>query len=256
MSRVQAERRLGLVASLALVGALVGCSGGHDGEPETSGAAAISDAPPTDEGVVYFHGMSHLGFAKPAIQAQIGGDDLLAPSLTDAQIEAAPSSDVLAFLPRHQRATVSGYSLGRVPVLKMMKTAARGMTRVVMIDPTYDSASGLGKGISGGIAKSWLDGGDDRRFFLVYGDTTKQLGGDTSYTTALDGDPHAVLCYVPGDHTRFRQPDVAYALVASDCDDLKSHLGTQAAENDSGDDDDASDSATASARRALDDIAP
>ena len=225
MSYPRSSRRLGQLAVLGLAAALAACAAGSSDEGEGAGAEAISDAPPTDNGFVYFHGMSRLGFEKSALQAQLGGDDLLAPQLSDSQIQSAPSSDVLVFLQRHQHDTVSGYSLGRVPVLKMMKSAARGMNHVVMVDPTYDSASGLGHGIGGGIAKSWLDGGDERTFLLVYGDVTKQLGGETSYTTALDGHPRAILCYVPGDHARFRQADMAYALVARDCADLRHHLG-------------------------------
>jgi hypothetical protein len=244
MLRLSIDRRLGLAAALALClpACLAGCTSGGGDEQESDGAAAISAGPPTEEGIVYFHGMSHLGLDKAAITAQIHGDDLDAPQLSDAQIEAAPSSEVTSFLQRHQHATVSGYSLGRVPVLKMMKSAAHGMNHVAMIDPTYDSASGLGSGIGGGIAKTWLAGDDARTFFIVYGDVTKQLGGDTSYTTALAGNPRAVLCYVPGDHARFREADMAYAIVAHDCADLKRHLVTAPGES-LGDDDDASNPA-------------
>jgi hypothetical protein len=237
MLQVLTVRRLGLVATFAVAAALAGCASGEGGEQEAGEGAAISATPPTAQGFVYFHGMSHLGFDKSALQAQLGGDDLLAPQLSDSQIEAGPANDVLAFLRNHQHGVVSGYSLGRVPVLKMMKAGTPGMNRVVMVDPTYDSASGLGQSIGGGIAKSWLAADDSRTFFIVYGDVTKQLNGDTSYTTALTGNPRAVLCYVPGDHARFREADMAYALVAHDCADLKRHLVTApGASGDEGDD--------------------
>jgi hypothetical protein len=184
---------------------------------------ASSDLSSTD-GVLYFHGMSHLGIAPAALKHAVGDRDLLAPSLTDAQLEAPPSSAVLAFLRGHSLGIVSGYSLGRVPVLRLMKSGADGMTRVVMIDPTYDTAGGMGSSIGGPTARTWLDAHEGRSFLLVYGDTTKELGGQQSYVTALGHHARAEICYIPGEHERFRAADMAYAMVATDCADLKAHL--------------------------------
>src|SRR5262249_49782066 len=136
------------------------------------------------------------------------------------------SENVLSFLKNGERGTVAGYSLGRVPVLRLMQQGAAGMQRVVLVDPTYDSASGIGKSIGGSVGRKWLDGAEDRTLFLVYGDSTKELGGDTSYLAELSQHPRADLCYLPGDHERFRRADMAAALVATSCDDLRARLGS------------------------------
>lgn len=81
-----------------------------------------------------------------------------------------------------------------------------------------------GSGISGGIAKAWLDGDDTRSLLLVYGDTTRELGGEKSYVRELANHPRASLCYVSGDHERFRRDDMVVALVSKDCEDLAGRL--------------------------------
>jgi hypothetical protein len=198
-------------------------------------ACAAPDDPASDDGTsqaaetgkggyVYFHGMSHLGFARDAIRAEVGTDGVVTPSLTDAQLQAEPPKLVVDFLAGRQGATVAGYSLGRVPVLRLMMKNAPGMTRVVMIDPTYDGSTALGRGISGAVAKKWLDADESHTLMLVYGDVTRQVGGDTSYLSALADHPRADLCYVPGDHARFRAADMTAALDAADCADLVSRL--------------------------------
>jgi len=42
--------------------------------------------------------------------------------------------------------------------------------------------------------------------------------------TALSSHARASVCYVRGDHERFRQPDMVAALVAKDCADLAGRL--------------------------------
>jgi hypothetical protein len=216
-----------LIAALAgVVVVIAGCSTRTEGDDEVADdSAAISETTSTD-GVVYFHGMSRLGFSRDELRTEIGGSrDLQAPSLTDAQLQSAPAQSVLTFLDNHPTSgVVSGYSLGRVLVFCLMKLAPPNMTRVVMIDPTYDSASGMGSGIGGGITRNWLDGSPERSFLLVYGDVTKDLGGERSYVAELANHPRAELCYVPGDHARFRNDDMARALVAESCSDLKARL--------------------------------
>jgi hypothetical protein len=173
--------------------------------------------------------MSQLGFARNALLSSVGKEHaLLAPSLSDAQLQAPVASSVTSFLQDHPDAVVGGYSLGRVPVFRLMGSAPEGMTRVVMIDPTFDSASTLSpdKGIGGAIARKWLDGSEERTFMLVYGDVTKELGGEKSYQTALADHPRAEFCQLPGAHDRFRASDMAFALVAKDCADLKTHLSS------------------------------
>src|SRR6185436_6503171 len=135
-----------------------------------------------------------------------------------------PSANVLSFIRGADNAIVAGYSLGRVPVFRLMQQNAPGMKRVVLVDPTYDSASGIGKSIGGKIGRTWLDGNEERTLFFVYGDETKALGGEKSYEAELGQHPRADLCYIPGGHERFRQADMAKALVASSCDDLHARL--------------------------------
>ena len=186
---------------------------------ETSNAIGRSES-----GLVYFHGMSGLGFSRDAIAKQDSDDDVLAPRWSDAQLQAAPPASVLDFLSTHQRATVSGYSLGRIPVLRLMKAEAPGISRVVMVDPTFDGSSDLGRTAGGPITRAWLDRDPKRSFILVYGDATRALGGETSYVTALEAHPRAELCYVPGDHERFRRADMVAALIAKDCADVVARL--------------------------------
>jgi len=221
---MSASSRLGAIALVLGAVAMAGCAASSDGDDGTSTGASAQTAA-TREGYVYFHGMSHLGFSHDALRAGLGAQSLLAPSMSDAQIQSGPSSAVVDFVSAKSDALVAGYSLGRIPVLRMMSTNAHGMTRVVMIDPTYDSAASLGgSGISGGIAKEWLDGDPERTLMLVYGDVTKSLGGEKSYVRELAHHERATLCYVRGDHERFRQSDMVAALVAKDCDDLTTRL--------------------------------
>jgi hypothetical protein len=206
--------------TLGLLGALAGCAP-SEGD-ETTGDENLTATGP---GVLYFHGMSGLGFAREALAGLADERPLLAPRLTDAQIQGAVSSEVSRFAAAHPPATAGGYSLGRIPLFRLMTANAPGLSRVVLIDPTFDSASGIGKEIGGGIAKAWLAGGEDRRLLFVYGDSTKELAGDKSYRRELENEPRAEICFVRGDHGRFRKADMAYALVAKDCADLEAHLG-------------------------------
>ncbi len=218
-------RLAGIVTTAALCASVVaGCSSapGDDGSGESSSAATS-----TENALVYFHGMSGLGFSQDMVVRQASGDDVLAPRWSDAQIQAQPPRSVLDFLAAHEHTTVSGYSLGRIPVLRLMKSEAAGISRVVMVDPTYDGSSDLGRKAGGPIARAWLDGDPKRSFILVYGDVTRSLDGEASYVTALTGHPRAELCYLPGDHERFRRADMAVALVAKDCADIVVRLAAR-----------------------------
>jgi hypothetical protein len=212
-----------LCAFACLSACAVGCGGANDDEEVAGGTNALTEGE-GGERLIYFHGMSKLGFERQALEDIRGTRGLLAPSLTDAQIQAPPSANVLSFIRGAERATVAGYSLGRIPVLRLMQQNAPGMKRVVMIDPTYDSASGIGKSIGGGISRTWLDGATDRTLLFVHGDVTKELGGEKSYVRELTNHPRAELCYLPGDHERFRKADLAQAIVATSCDDLRTRL--------------------------------
>jgi hypothetical protein len=210
---------------------LAACASGCSGTSEEEAQGGTSDEIVSGAGperLVYFHGMSHLGFSRDALEAVRGTQSLLAPSLTDGQLSSPPSASVLSFVAGGEHATVAGYSLGRVPVLRMMQQNAPGITRVVLVDPTYDSASGIGKSIGGHVGRAWLDGGEDRTLLLVYGDSTKSLGGEKSYVAELAQHPRAEICYLKGDHERFRQADMAQALVASSCADLRERLDPSA----------------------------
>ena len=55
------------------------------------------------------------------------------------------------------------------------------------------------------------------------------LKGEQSYLTELSQHPRADLCYIPGDHERFRLADMAAALVATGCDDLRAKLAPASA---------------------------
>ena len=99
-----------------------------------------------------------LGFTRDMVVKQASDDDVLAPRLSDAQVQAAPAKSVLDFLASHQSATLSGYSLGRIPVLRLMKADAPGISRVVMVDPTFDGSSVLRRTSGGPIRRTWLDG--------------------------------------------------------------------------------------------------
>lgn len=217
-------RRLAFAAAF-VVSAVAGCaSPADDGEDVAKGS---SQAVSTTDGFVYFHGMSHLGFTRDALRSELGTQSLLAPSLSDAQLQDDPARDVVDFLGAREHVVVSGYSLGRVPVLRLMATNAPGMERVVLVDPTYDGSRALGWGVGGGIARTWLDADPARSLLLVYGDVTKSVDGDDSYVRELAHHPRAALCYVRGDHGRFRLPDMAAALVASGCADLTDRLSAR-----------------------------
>ena len=95
----------------------------------------------------------------------------------------------------------------------------------MIVDPTFDGSSDLGRTAGGPITRAWLDGDPKRSFILVYGDATRSLGGETSYVKALAAHPRAELCYVPGDHERFRRADMVAALVAKDCADVVARVG-------------------------------
>lgn len=214
-------RRLAFAAAF-VVSAVAGCaSPADDGEDVAKGS---SQAVSTTDGFVYFHGMSHLGFARDALRTGLGTQSLLAPSLSDAQIQDDVADGVIDFLGARHEAVAAGYSLGRIPVLRLMASSALGMTRAVLVDPTYDGSHALGFGVGGGIARAWLDADSARSLLLVYGDVTRSLGGEKSYVTALAGHARASLCYVRGDHERFRQSDMVAALVAKDCADLTGRL--------------------------------
>jgi hypothetical protein len=176
------------------------------------------------KGVVYFHGMYKLGFSRNALRDGLGETSFLAPSLSDSALQSrAPLAAAVTFLDKKDVGTAAGYSLGRAPVIAMMKAQTTKMKHAVLIDPTYDSYAAFGRGVGGAIAKEWLDG-DEERTFLVYGDVTKQLGGEKSFVNALAGHPRAHLCFVPGDHARFRAADMTAAILAEDCDDLNERL--------------------------------
>jgi hypothetical protein len=211
------------VALLATLAFLSGCASREPDDTE-GGAANALTTQHTDDAVLYFHGMSHLGLEPDEIKKVVGTEDLLAPTMSDSELQSEPSKTVLDFLKGHVEATVSGYSLGRVVVFRMMKSHADAMTRVVMIDPTFDSAAGLGQKIGGPTVKAWLDGDPKRSFMLVYGDATKQLSGQDSYEESLRDNPQAEICFFPGDHARFRAPDMASALIAKGCEDLANSL--------------------------------
>jgi hypothetical protein len=206
--------------TLGLLGVLAGCAPG-EGE-EITGDENLTGTGP---GVVYFHGMSGLGFARDALDGVVSGRPLLAPRLTDPEIRGEVSSEVTDFAAAHPPATVGGYSLGRIPLFRLMMANASGIDRVVLIDPTFDSATGIGSEIGGGIAKAWLAGGEERRLLFVYGDTTKEVAGEKSYLRELANEPRAEICFIRGDHGRYRKADMAIALVAKDCADLKQRLG-------------------------------
>jgi hypothetical protein len=168
--------------------------------------------------------MSKLGFSRNALRSTLGETQFLAPSLTDGQLQSTtPQANVLAFLEAKDRGIAAGYSLGRAPVVALMKARAKNLKRAILIDPTYDSYS-FGRGVGGSLAKHWLDGDEERSFMLVYGDSTKSLGGEASFLRALEGHPRAQLCYVAGDHGRFRAADMTAAILATDCDDLDERL--------------------------------
>ncbi len=221
----RSSRRFAFAAAFML-SAVAGCASPSDNDGEDV-AQGSSQAVSTTDGFVYFHGMSHLGFARDALRAGLGTQTFLAPSLSDAQIEGVVADNVIDFLGARHEAVAAGYSLGRIPVLRLMQSNADGLTRAVLVDPTYDGSHALGFGVGGGIAKTWLDGDPGRTLLLVYGDVTRSLGGEKSYVTALTGHERATLCYVRGDHERFRQPDMVAALVAKDCADLTSRLAAR-----------------------------
>lgn len=210
----------------ALTATLIAGCAAETGDGE-SGAAGSAQAISTSDGFVYFHGMSHLGFTRDALRSELGTQSLLAPRLSDAQLQDDPARDVVDFLGAREHVVVSGYSLGRVPVLRLMAANAPGMDRVVLVDPTYDGSRALGWGVGGGIARTWLDADPARSLLLVYGDVTKSVDGDDSYVRELAHHPRAALCYVRGDDGRFRLPDMAAALIASDCADLTERVSAR-----------------------------
>jgi hypothetical protein len=215
-----------LLVCLPLIAA--GCASssddGADGSASDLSAAPSAPPAPYGEGVLYFHGMKQAGIDPKVLVSAFAGRDVSTPKMSDAELQAPIKSNLLSFLSQHESDVVSGYSLGRVPVLRLMKSKAAGMKRVVLIDPTYDNAAELGKDIGGPIAKAWLAGDEERTFMLVYGDETLALKGQESYTSALTDQTRGEVCYIPGSHERFAKPDMAYALVAKDCEDLIAHV--------------------------------
>jgi hypothetical protein len=213
-----------LLAALAVLAVALGACAAPTDAADVNAEGSATEAASAHDGFVYFHGMSHLGFSGDALHAGLGTQSLLAPSLSDAQLQAEAQPLVTQYLGARNNAVVAGYSLGRVSVFRLMMANAPGMRRAVLVDPTYDYARAFGSGIGGGIARAWLDADPKRSLLFVYGDVTRSLDGEGSYAHELAGHPRASLCYVPGDHERFRQPDMVAALVAKDCADLKSRL--------------------------------
>jgi hypothetical protein len=211
---------IGILFALTVGACAAPTASEDDAEDDGTSEAAQTGA----GGYVYFHGMGQLGFSRAAIRAEIGTSGVLTPRLTDAQINEGPSKVVVDFLGGREGATIAGYSLGRVPVLRLMKTDAPGFTRVVLIDPTYDGSRALGWGVGGSIARTWLDEDESRTLLFVYGDVTRQIHGEASYLEELADHPRADLCYVPGDHARFRAADMAAALDATSCAELIARL--------------------------------
>lgn len=222
-------RRFASVIALAVVASstLAACASDPSDDEEEDGSSEGAQTVGGD-GTLYFHGMSHLGFTRTALRATLTGTDFLAPSMSDGELQSTtPPRSVATFIENKDRVTAGGYSLGRAPVLSLMKNDAKHLVRTVLIDPTYDGSSALGRNVGGAITKQWLDGDDERTFLLVYGDVTKSLGGEQSFVRALADHPRAELCYVPGDHARFRADDMTAALVAKDCADLKARLASR-----------------------------
>jgi hypothetical protein len=211
---------------LLFVAGLIGCADETAEEDLEEASQEVTGVSRSEDGIAYFHGMDHLGLSARAIRESAPSTDVLAPRLSNAALQGEPSTTTRAFLRGRRRGVVGGYSLGRVPVLRLMAENTPGLTRAIILDPTFDSASGLGKGTGGAIARRWLEGDEGRSLLLVYGDATIGLGGERSYVAALDKHPRADLCRVRGDHPRFMRSDMAYALVATDCFDLKRQLGS------------------------------
>jgi hypothetical protein len=207
------------------VGSAVGCATEATEEEDDDGSTEAAQTEVGGEGVVYFHGMSKLGFTRDALRGGLGTTSFLAPSLSDSALQSrAPLPAAVTFFDKKDTGTVAGYSLGRAPVITMMKAQTAKMKHAVLIDPTYDSYAAFGRGVGGAITKEWLDGSEERTFLLVYGDVTKQLGGEKSFVDALADHPRAHLCYLRGDHARFRQADMTAAIQAADCADLDERL--------------------------------
>jgi len=162
MPSVPIRRLVVAAATMTLLAcAAAGCSSPSGGDDADASEAAISAS---ETGLVYFHGMSGLGFTRDMVVKQDSADDVLAPRMSDAQLQATPPKSVLDFLASHQSSTLSGYSLGRIPVLRLMKANAPGIARVVMVDPTFDGSGDLGRTSGGPITRAWLDGDPERTF--------------------------------------------------------------------------------------------
>lgn len=112
------RRRVAFAAAFVLA-AFAGCaSPTDDGDGDV--AQGSSQPVSTTDGNVYFHGMSHLDFARDALRTGLGAHSLLAPTMSDAQLQDAVADDVVDFLGARHEAVAAGYSLGRIPVLRLM----------------------------------------------------------------------------------------------------------------------------------------
>src|ERR1043165_7969549 len=107
-------------ALLLLFSVVAGCASETSDDDDTDSSEGAQTA--GGDGVVYFHGMSKLGFSRTAIKTALPDGDWVAPQLSDGALQSTtPPAVVSSFLETKDRVTAAGYSLGRAPVLSLMK---------------------------------------------------------------------------------------------------------------------------------------
>src|SRR3954470_18933771 len=97
-----ARRNIGFVVLGAAC--VTGCA---STEPDDGAPTAAALSQPATDGILYFHGMSHLGLDPKAIRSAAGGREVLAPSLSDAELRGEPSKAAVDFIASHLASIVS-----------------------------------------------------------------------------------------------------------------------------------------------------
>ena len=147
-------------------------------------------------------------------ERNLAGDDLFIPPRN-----GVPWGDTYE-LGAADATTVSGYSSGRIALLRRLALAGDGM-HAVMLDPSWDDGArdftGNGPQHGEDIVRAWLEADPSRTFLLIY--STRSVGW-SNYAALRDSDdvgdrvkvcsvdqPHLLVPTVPHVHDALVDPD-------------------------------------------------
>ena len=159
---VRVNRGCWLVLGVVLAGcaATDGSSGEGDAiEPEGNIDALSNAKCDVATTALYFHGKNFGG-------ASLGGSGVCAPRIPNTG-DASFWSDV-AYVDAPSSTVVTGYSAGRIPMLRRLARDEASETTAVMLDGSWADGPRFDDRTGPEIVDTWLAGDPDRRFVLVY----------------------------------------------------------------------------------------